>query len=68
MLIAKKDEMLVEILEFNGKIATIQAITEDPKKGFEYGPEEKVDSSVLSAPCVTSCYDTAKLFHGMTTN
>lgn len=62
MLIAKKGEILVHITEFNGKTATIQAIIENSKEGFQYGPEEEVDSSILSAPCVTSCYDTAKLF------
>ncbi|MEI7620286.1 MAG: hypothetical protein WCJ57_01805 [Candidatus Falkowbacteria bacterium] len=68
MLIAKKGEALVEIIGFNGGKATIQAIIENPKEGFQYGPEEEVNGSVLSAPCVTTCYDTAKLFHGITVN
>lgn len=63
MLIARKGETLVEIINFKGETTVIRTITGHHKYGPQFSEEEEVNSNLLSNSCATDCLKTAKMYH-----
>ena len=66
MLIAKTVEnLLVEVIGFDGPKLKVRKINECPIKGYWFGQIESVEQEKVSSPCVTDCYNFAKNYHGL---